>query len=268
MNISISSTYDDRYLFFLPIVSWAWNILGCDVICFMPEPKDSKELSKLELIKKFFLENGIDCSIHFFKCEEDKKATYSQCSRLYAACIDLPEESELMMSDIDMMVFNLSYFLNEQKDGFTIFGADLVPLNQYPICYIKAKVKEWKKTFDLEGKTYQECLDNLLGDIQCENMRGNYWGKDQEESYNKISITNPALINRTNGTTPFATRRLDRDDSYILDRLNLDIIDYHMNRPGYEDFNFEIITKIIQFFNPKHDTNWIKEYKNQYINLI
>jgi hypothetical protein len=131
---------------------------------------------------------------------------------------------------------------DNKNEGFSIFGADLTAVNQYPICYIKAKAKYWRDAFNLRDKTYQQALDELIGNINCENMRGNYWSKDQEEAYNVISKTNPTLINRTNGTSPFATRRLDRDDSYILQNINGNIIDYHMNRPGYEEGCFNIIT--------------------------
>lgn len=268
MKISIGTTFDDKYLFFLPIICWAWKNIGCDVICFMPEPETENEKEKLLLIRKYFDTLNIKENIHYFKCNKNQEATYSQCSRLYAACLELDEECDIIMSDIDMMVFDTHYFLTEKNEGFSIFGADLTPVNQYPICYIKAKAKYWRDAFNLRGKSYQDALDELIGDINCENMRGNYWSKDQEEAYNVISKTNPALINRTNGTSPFATRRLDRDDSYILQNINGNIIDYHMNRPGYEEGCFNVITNVLLYFYSQEKISWIYEYRNEYLNLI
>ena len=40
MKAILSSTYDDKYLWNLPLVTWCWNKLGIDVICFLPEPNN------------------------------------------------------------------------------------------------------------------------------------------------------------------------------------------------------------------------------------
>jgi len=260
MKIAISSTYDSKYLFFLPIVSYTWKLIGCDVICLMPAPVSSEDHKKLEIVKQYMPNN---CSIYHFICNAEQAATYSQCSRLYAASLCENDEDWFMMSDIDMIVFSSDYFMMEANEGFTVFGADLVPENQYPICYIKGKVKYWKEHVT-KGLSYQECLDNLLGDIQCENMRGNYWAKDQEEIYNIVSKTSPTLIKRARPNTQFASIRLDRDDAYILDRLNPDILDYHINRPGYEDDKFAIIMSILEHYYPGKN-EWIKKYKESWI---
>ena len=259
MKISISSTYDSKYLFFLPIVSYTWELIGCDVICFMPYPQSEDDYKKLDIVKEYLPGN---CLIHFFSCTKEQEATYSQCSRLYAASLSNDDEEWIMMSDIDMIVFNSEYFTKETNEGFSVFGYDLVPENQYPICYIKAKAKYWKE-YVTKGLGYQKCLDNLLGDIVCENMRGNYWAKDQEEIYNIVSKTSPSLIKRAKPNTQFATNRLDRDDAYILDRLNPDIIDYHINRPGYEDDKFGTIMNILDYYYPLTN-EWIKKYKQSW----
>lgn len=293
MTAIISSTYDSKYFFFIPIVSWCWRKLGCNIICFLPqvipymdefgnEDKENKHykhvLGMVNMCSKF----GV--RFEYFIAPNDKEATYAQCSRLMAASLDLPEDEVLITSDVDMAVFKIPDYDNEFNTSFSIFGADLVPPQQYPICYLIAKVRDWRKAFQLqygamsekmdsiatiERYTYQEKLDQLLGHIQAEHFRGNYWGKDQEEAYLRIVVESfICTIKRTNGQNQFATKRYDRDDAYILDRLNPDTVDFHMNRPGFEDANFGIIMKVLNYHFPNDDLQWIRDYQTEYKKLL
>lgn len=165
MKAVISSTYDDKYLYFIPIVTWLWNRLGVDVICFMPKlTADYDNNKKFDLLMKTKRDNGLNFYCHEFDAPEHKEATYSQCSRLYAACLDLPENEILITGDVDMAMFKVPFYIN----NITIFGSDLVPEGQYPMCYASGTVKDWRSTMELSGKTYQQCLDELLGDIECD----------------------------------------------------------------------------------------------------
>jgi len=267
MKAIISTTYDDKYLFFIPICVWAWNKLGVDVICFMPDYEwDSKDDVKFNVVAQYLCK--MKCDVYSFKSPKHKEATYAQCSRLYAACLDLPEDEILVTGDVDMAMFKLPVCY--PMDGyFTIFGSDLVPPKQFPICYISASVKDWRNAFNLHKKTYQQKLDELLSHIEADHFRGNYWGKDQEEAYNKISLTQGINYEpRSNGQNQFATKRYDRDDTYILERLNPDTIDFHMNRPGYEEKNFEIIMTVLKYHYPNDKFDWLISYREQYIKLL
>lgn len=274
MKSIISTTYDDKYLFFLPLVTFAWNKLGVDVICFVPRNVYSKDvgyniitINKVSLINKVIDDNKLSCIFYTFETPEHKEATYAQCSRLYAACLDLPEDEILVTGDVDMAVFKVPEY--EYGFEFTVTGDDLVPVGQYPMCYVSAKVKDWRNAFDLHSKTYQEKLDELLSSVECENMRGNYWSADQEQLYNKIIISDSmCTVARTNGQNQFATKRYDRDDAYLLDRLSLDTIDYHMPRPGYEENNFNQIMTVLNFHYPGEDFTWLKEYRDKYVSLL
>lgn len=274
MKAIISTTYDSKYLFFLPIVTWCWNKLGVDVICFAPysDYMGSEAINQIPamIMRDSIAKNNLKCEFHYFKAEEHKKATYAQCSRLYAAALDLQEDEVLITSDVDMAIFSLPRM---KDNGISVFGADLVPNGQYPICYISATKKDWKEAFNKYGNTYQECLDALLGSIEAEHFRGNYWAKDQEEAYKRIThySANGGWLHqfeRAKPGTQFATNRLDRDDAYLLERLNPEIIDYHMPRPGYEENNFNQILTVLQYFYPSDNFDWLKQYREQYIQLL
>lgn len=287
MKAIVSSTHDDMYLFFLPIITWCWNKLGVDVICFMPEfisnPIAPDIVDKINIIWNAC--RTINGKIEFahFKCPEHKEATYAQCSRLYAAALDLPENEMLITSDVDMTVFKIpiSQFIG---DRISVLGFDLVPEGQMPMCYAAGTVKEWRTVFEInesdfnssyddflyrKDRTYQKCLDDLLGNIECDHFRGNYWSRDQEELNNKIIASNSyMLLPRARPNTQFAANRLDRDDAYLLERLNPDIIDYHMPRPGYEENNFNQILTVLQYFYPTDNFDWLINYRKEYIKLL
>lgn len=259
-------------MYFIPIVTWLWNRLGVDVICFMPfentndDIPNKQSFQKLELIEGVVKSFGGKLQAPMFYAPDHKQATYSQCLRNYAACLDLPENELLVTSDVDMALFKIPDHIIDDK--FSIFGFDLVPQRQYPQCYVTAPTKAWREAFNLHGKTYQQAIDDLLGEDECEHYRGCRWSVDQEQSFLNISPTHPNLLPRARQGTQFADKRYDRDDSFILDRLNPDTIDFHMNRPGYEPQNFEIILKILQYHYPNDGFDWLVDFNNAYKQLL
>lgn len=268
MKAIISSTYSDTYLFFLPIVTWSWNKLGIDVICFMP--KHQKEYGHvMNLIWDTLKENDLSDRLVYYDCPKHKEATYAQCSRLYAATLDLPEDEILITGDVDMAVFNKDYFDQASNGHINVFGADLVPPVQLPMCYISMPVKTWRTVMEImPGMSYQECLDKILGPIECEHFRANQWSFDQDTAYRCINRSGLPHISHMRARYPFqfATRRADRDG--WPDAPPLDIIDAHLPRPGYLDENFKRILELFQDVYPDEDFTWMVEYKNEYVTLL
>lgn len=272
MKAVISSTYDNLYYFFLPITVYCWNKIGIDVICFMPGKPSRYNYNKyLEwaersmLIHNTILKQGLRCEFKYFISDDDKQATYAQCSRLYAAAIyELDENEILITGDVDMAVFKVP----PHKDCFTIWGSDLVPQGQYPICYATASVKEWRNAFELNGITYQQALDRLLENDNCQDFRACRWSVDQEQLYLKLTGINTVEIPRSNGQNQFAQNRVDRDDSFWRDRLNLSIIDAHLWRNGYEEQNHKNIIELLTTMYPNDSFEWLETYRNEYLKLL
>lgn len=265
MKCVISSTYDNLYFYFIPITTFSWNKLGVDVICFIPLPETKEEQDKLNLVKDVIAIRNLSIQFHTFISPEHKKPTYSQCARLYGACLDLVGNEGLVLGDVDMMVFKYPPYF---EGSFTILGGDLTPLEQYPVCYISANVNKWRDAFGLHNVTYQQALDNLLGHIECDGFRGNYWGKDQEVLYQVIKEHQPNIIPRSNGISSFAQNRIDRDDTYYLKDLNPNTIDAHLWRPGYTQGNFPKIVGLMEYFYPDEDLGWLYEYTKSYNKLF
>jgi hypothetical protein len=268
MKVIISSTFDSKYLYFLPITVWAWNRIGVDVVCFIPDitTKTQEEADRWFLAQDTILKFNGKESTYWFQAPEHKQATYAQCSRLYGACLDLPEDEVLITGDIDMAVFKVPPY----NGGFTILGHDLVPKGQYPMCYASATVKDWRDTFNLNGISFQQALDRLLGDDECQDYRACRWSVDQEQL--ALNIDNNAdfvsYCNRSNGQNQFAQNRVDRDDTNWRAYVNDDLIDAHLWRDGYTDQNHANIMELFRMKYPHDDFTWLDTYRNEYLKLL
>lgn len=285
MKCIISTTYLDTYLYFLPITVFCWNKLNVDVICFMPDHStrnNNQRLPETEIEnrkKKYYFildtceQLGLKIELKKFSVPEHKEATAAQCIRLYGACLDLPESEQLIISDIDMVFFSKNYIQDAVPDIIDIYGADLVPDGQFPMCYLSGYVKTWR---DIIGKgSYQEHLDNLLGGIECENMRGNYWSKDQQTIWELLTKASNESNNidfithkRARSNTQFADHRVDRDDTNWRAYVNDELIDAHLWRPGYTDEAHANIMELLRMKFPDEDFTWLDNFRNEYKKLL
>lgn len=274
MKAIISTTLDDKYQFFLPIVSWCWNKLEIDVICFcrtIDEKHPDGLMARAALIGATLEEQKLRIEMPTFSCPIDKEATYAQISRMYASSLrNIPNEEVLISGDVDMVV--MKNIFDGANEGFLFnLGYDLVPDNQLPMCYTWGEAGTWDFIFEIKGKSLQECLDQQLGHEEMINMRGCLWSRDQEimaKAFSKYNYASTIRIPRAREGTTFANHRLDRDDQFILDRLSPDIIDFHMPRPGYEENNFNIILTVLKYFYPNDNFQWLIDYRQNYISLL
>jgi len=262
----ISTTMDDKYLWFVPLVTHLLNKLDVGVILFVPKDATEIEKQKLQL--------GLNClnygynenEVYYFDAPPHKAATYCQCLRNYAACLDLDDDTLLFTTDIDMGLFKIPEYIDNGL--FSVFGYDLVPQGQFPQCYVTAPVKAWRDTFNLHGKTYQQAIDELLGEDECKDYRGCRWSVDQEQSFLNISKVNHNLIKRARPNTQFANHRVDRDDINWRSYVNEDLIDAHLWRDGFTEANFANIMELLKMKFHNESFDWLIDYTNEYRKLV
>lgn len=269
MKAVLSCTDNDLYLFNLPFAIYSWLKIGIDVIVIVPHELLSTPRFMLvrETIVFQTTHDGRTVHTYNFSAPKDKEVTYAQCSRLYAAALGVASTEVLITSDADMAVFDHAFWDEFDGDGWiNVIGSDLVPTKQVPLCYITMPAVGWATVMQTHGKTLQQCLDGLLGHIEAENFRGNYWGKDQETAYEAITsgLYPIQWHKRASPGTQFATRRADRDGWQVTP----DIIDAHLPRPGYTDENFAKIVDLFATMYPDDSTHWMYRYRDQYLKLM
>jgi len=267
MTAILSVTPEDLYLFNLPFVVYSWWKIGANCVILWTKP-DVLPIEKMELVSQHL---G-DSPRLYIDAPSRKAATYAQCARLYGAALPfIPENEILVTGDADMCVFSpLFRDLSHNDKVIHIIGKDLVPDGQLPMCYIMATAKEWRRAMKIDGRTVQQCVDELLKDIEAENFRGNYWSKDQEEAYNHITEyakkgddAAPIMYHsRASSGTQLASLRADRDG--WPQYLHEPIIDAHLPRPGNTEENFQKIKRLFQEIYPNNDHSWMDEYYKQY----
>lgn len=255
-TVVISSTSNDDYLFFLPIICWAWNRLGWDVMCFTPLYGDKSALSR-----KYCTPNNTFIKLPEF--EGYRIETISQCIRLYGHVFTDYSDGNpvLMTSDIDMLP--LSDYWNPDPNEITCYGRDLSD-KHYPICYIAMDIENWQ---DVVG-------NNMLLDLENSKAKSNSWSEwwqvDQDIITTKLSNQ---IVNRIDRSiapnSHYPLGRIDRGcwDCSLKQPLR---IDAHLLRPGYTEGNWNKILELIhECFNPtKEEINWMMDYRNDYIKWI
>jgi hypothetical protein len=263
MRAILSSTEHDFYAFPLPIVAYSWDKIGVKSICFIPRDNNPK----LELAKKYCNEW---CQFVEFNCAPFRIPTYSQVSRLLGAALRFDDDNTVLITgDSDLAVFGTA--LNICNDGnIHIIGADLTPDDQYPMCFIAMPVKTWRKVMQITASPQQH-LEEIINPIQSSNLRGTAWCLDQWLIKKKISEhpeESVFLHKRARAGTQFADHRVDRDDQNWRSYLGSTLLDAHLWRPGYTDDNFANILELLQTQYPNEDFDWLREYRNQYIQLL
>lgn len=258
----LSATENDFYSFPLPLVVYSWNKIGVNCITFIP----NEELSaKMQLVMKYC---GDQNKFFGFDAPDYKQATYAQTSRLFGCCLDLPEDEILITGDSDLAVFG-DYFKQLESGQIHLVGVDLVPPEQYAMCFATASVKTWREIMWVTpGTSYQKYLDEHLGPIECEHFSGNQWCFDQSLLYRQITRGNWPIVKHERARHPhaFATRRADRDG--WPNTISPDLIDAHLPRPGHTDENWGKIFNLFRTMYPNEDLRWMEDYRNQYIKLI
>ena|ERR1700760_1141998 len=257
--VVVSTNYDDKYLFYLPIIHYAWNKIGWDVICMMPNV-DSK--------KKDFVLSQITCGLIIipFDCSKENEVLYTQCSRLYAGNLAVPEYEVLLTSDIDMLP--LSNYWNPEPDKITAYGKDLSD-EHYPICYVAASPQKWREIMSLTG--------NVTMDMDCDldhytSVFDNHWVIDQEILTTALSVYHNEIVYVDRGKSPhsdYPIGRIDRS-AWVASHKETERIDCNLLRPGFTSENWPTILKEIKDnLNPTEDElQWLIQYCQQYISTL
>lgn len=269
--VVISSTENDEYLFFVPLITWAWNKLGWDVLFLMVTKYGDQR--KRELVHDYMwkLSQG-NIVVHGQHVDQYRDETVSQVSRLYVASLYSSltnvEGDYLMTSDADMLP--LSDYWEADPDEITCWGRDLTDYH-YPICYIGMTVEHWKSVMGINGQMIQEMVRELNSRPKASSDKWEeWWQVDQDIITEKLADWPVKRIDR--GIAPnshYPLGRIDRG-AWELTHFQPERIDAHLLRPGYTTDNFTAIMELIdqRFTLTDEEADWMNAYRNKYIKLI
>lgn len=247
-----------KYLYYLPLVMWAWGEFGWwPVIFYCGE--DTR-------ISKFVLDEREGFVRYIYPFSGYKSETLAQVSRLYGACC-VEDDSYLMSSDMDMLPLNKNTFHYEGHRVLAI-GRDLTDYH-YPICYIGARNNIWRRFMQLDENKFNSTTFSYMMHRDLRPQK-NMWGLDQDIVTEKLlayGIENINHINRgTDKRTGYPIGRVDRSN-WTLDHHQL--IDAHLPHDILtNDASFNKVLDLLHHVWPKEDWNWFVNYHREFKKLL
>lgn len=240
-----------KYLYFLPIVAWAWKKLGWGTYTFfVGQPTKCSDLAR-SFVDEFWV-----ISEYF---SGYKSETIAQCSRMYAG--RFKNADILMISDADMMPL-YDYWQPDPKK-ITCYGRDLSN-EHFPMCYVAMNSTNWINTMNDHHTMPLVQMFNDIDDIKVKNK----WVTDQQiltERLNKVK--DKVLINRgTENRTGYPIGRVDRSN-WRLDHQQL--IDAHLPHDILtNDASFKKVLDLLHHVWPGEDWKWFINYHREFKKLL
>jgi len=258
-KVLISTNNNPNYKFYIPIVEFAWNKLGWDVVLLKTE--DTKDI----------LINSETTEVYDIPKEEGiRSSTMAQCSRFFASDI-LDHEDLLQINDID--VIPLTNFWQPNENEFTIFGHDTTGYGYIPIHYATAKVNKWHELMKCTGNFYEDLMReiNISKDAYSKEWE-KYWFADWDlftkrcnEDASRFTFIERGLVHIAKDVT--AKSRIDRYD-YERTINQPEIIDIHCHNDNVtRKENIEMIKQcLLKYFGevPAWFNEYVEYYKLEY----
>lgn len=224
--VVISSDENPMYADFYNVVASQWNRLGFKVL-YLQIVSDIEKDSGL-------VETQYGLAKLFKAVPNISPVLQAQVVRLYASKV-LPSNN-LLISDMDMLPLNGSYFTNEADkvniDRILIYsGAPYMDVPYYPMCYILGKGVVMSQHLHIEDK-----FEDFV--IKMSKYNGGAWNTDEKYVYDKLNNRGEVIVLRTSRT---GRGRIDRSNwNYDLAKLKAGYyIDSHLLKP-YSKYKNEI----------------------------
>lgn len=261
-HIVLSVNSNPDYLYYTPLVCWAWRQFGWEPIIFYEgQFLDTTILSQAYSVATF----------HRLKPAPGYRSdTITQVSRLYAGCV---ADGYLMTGDIDMIPLSDYWHPPANENAITIWGHDLTGYTHYPICYIGMSAEQWRAVMGLVDNNFNGLIFRDLERMPDAKNPDfyKYWFTDQELITQRINETQfeKIFIHRTQYPNGFATGRVDRG-AWSLDHKQL--IDCHALRDMYKGsdtgaMNLAKTMRLLYRVWPQEDFTWFRDYTLEFRKL-
>jgi hypothetical protein len=253
-TVSIGVNSVPKYLYYIPLIKWAWNKLAWDTHIFYV----GDENDYTRLIEKTC--NDIVFPIRLRHCYGYPSETISQTVRFYA--YDFTGQL-IMTSDSDMIP--LSDYWNPKDDEITCYGRDLSN-EHYPACYVAMPANHWRTV--MNGDENQG-IRGLKCDLDFWYPKAkNKWTVDQNILTDRLNTFHPkTLVNRgVDSKTHYPVGRVDRS-GWSLNHKQL--IDCHAPHDILtNEKSFHNVMQLLHTVWPSQDWKWFIEYHRNFKKLL
>lgn len=262
--VVISVNENEQYLFYLPLVVWAWRKIGWEPIVLV----SGTEKQSLPFLL------AVNRSVHSHELwkvgpiEGYGSDTIAQVSRLYAACLYGHKDDYLMTSDVDMLP--LSDYWKFDPEKITVWGHDLTNFQHIPICYVGMKRTRWVEVMGLSSHLYNLMMKRDLDAMPNAKSEDSVkrWVVDQDLITDRINSVAFVKHFEPRGTLPtgYPIGRVDRS-SWSLDHPQF--IDCHMLRDIWSNPEHLARTMLLLYkVWPEENFSWFLEYVEEFKKLI
>lgn len=260
--VILSVNDSPKYLFYTPLVCWAWRYFGWEPIVFyLAEPAAVGRLAT-PLERLVFTDDPSGKFQILLPVNGYKSETITQVSRLYGCCV---ADGMLMPSDIDMLP--LSDYWQPGEKEITCYGRDLSDEHQ-PICYVAMTSEDWKGTMNVSTDDYNKVIERDLKRMVPKSK--NVWCVDQEiltKNLEKFPNAFYRHIKRgTDKRTGYPLGRVDRSNW----RLDHDVlIDAHLPHDILtNEASFKKVLDLLHTVWPKENWSWWVNYYKEFKKLM
>lgn len=259
--VSLSSNEDKSYLYYTPIVARIWRSFGYEPFINLVLPDVNTEFNQfiLSWLKDFHVQITNPPSNY-------PSWALAPIIRLFSYQY-LPNNSFILLSDIDMLPINKEYFQNvDTKKSFYIIGEDSntggYGYSRYPICYIGGQKEAFESLFQCTNFDNLSSLICRLASVHDNDKRSadellfkkcfDLIGENYETTFVwRKMVRNPGYNGQSYGVPGILPEgRMDRSNWPIsLDSVNWkEIIDLHGKRCFSEDYLVDL-QKIVNINN-------------------
>lgn len=253
--VVISVNENPEYIFYIPLVTWAWKKLGWIPIVQIVNTIRTPLIIKDEITMNFNQQAGY------------RSETVAQMARLYAACGNFEMNDYIMTSDVDMLP--LSDYWKFDPDKITVWGHDLTGYQHMPICYIGMKVSRWIEVMGLTSTNYNHMLQRDLDSMPNAKSEDQVkrWVVDQDLITERINAVQfeKEFIHRGVYENGYPIGRVDRS-AWTLKHDTF--IDCHMPRVLNASMEKAKLLNLILKVWPEEDFRWFDKYSEQFSSLI
>lgn len=253
-TVSIGVNSVPKYLYYIPLLRWAWKQFNWDTFIF----HIGESNSFTRLIDRTC--EGVTFPVRMLSQFNYPTETIAQMIRFYAYA---HTEDLIMTSDSD--IIPLSDYWHPNNNEITCYGRDLSD-EHFPACYVAMSSAKWCKMMNGHNSPATNAMNFDLREFYPKAK--NKWCVDQNILTHRLNSVEPkTLINRgVDPKTGYPIGRIDRS-AWTLNHSQF--VDCHAPHDILtNEKSFHNVMELLHFNWPKEDFKWYIEFHKEFKKLL